>query len=93
MPRVTLAVMPARTHPVNASELIVADETAAYAEHVIGGFTYTDDLTVSAAAVRFDKLRDECYRVSESRALIREMHETWRSGVSPLTRAATAGPV
>jgi transcriptional regulator with XRE-family HTH domain len=90
--RVTVTVMPAVTHPANASELIIADDSAAYVEHMIGGFTYTEDVTVSASAVRFDTLRGECYRVSESMALIREMRETWTAGVSPLTRAATAGP-
>lgn len=90
--RVTLTVMPAVAHPANASELIIADDSAAYVEHMIGGFTYTDEVTVSAAAVRFDTLRGECYRVSESLTRIREMHEQWTAGVSPLTRAATAGP-
>jgi transcriptional regulator with XRE-family HTH domain len=91
--RVTLTVMPAVAHPANASELILVDDNAVYAEHLIGGGTFTDDVTVSASAVRFDTLRGECYRASESLTLIREMHETWTAGVSPLTRAATAGPV
>jgi hypothetical protein len=64
-----------------------------YAEHMAGGFTYTDEETVSALAVRFDSLRGECYRVSESAALIERLGETWTAGVSPLTRTATAGPV
>lgn len=92
MTRVTVTVMPAVAHPANASEFIIADNSAAYAEHMVGGFTYTDEAHVSALAVRFDTLRGECYRVSESLALIREMRELWTSGVSPLTRAATAGP-
>jgi hypothetical protein len=92
LPRVTLTVMPAVAHPANASELIIADD-AAYAEHMAGGFTYTDEETVSALAVRFDSLRGECYRVSESAALIERLGETWTAGVSPLTRTATAGPV
>lgn len=91
MTGVTVTVMPAVTHPANASELIIAD-SAAYVEHLVGGLVYTEDVTVSALAVRFDTLRGECYRVSESLALIREMRELWTAGVSPLTRAATAGP-
>jgi hypothetical protein len=90
MSRVTVTVMRAVEHPANASELIIADDSAAYVEHMIGGFTYTEDVTVSALAVRFDTLRGECYRVSESLALIREMQELWTAGVSPLTRVATA---
>jgi transcriptional regulator with XRE-family HTH domain len=91
LPRVTLTVMPAVAHPANASELIIADNVA-YAEHMAGGFTYTDEETVSALAARFDNLRGECYRVSESAALIERLGETWAAGVSPLTRTPTAGP-
>ncbi len=87
----TLTVMPAVTHPANASELIIADN-AAYTEHMAGGFTYTDEETVSALTARFDSLRGECYRVSESAALIERLGEIWTDGVSPLTRTATAGP-
>lgn len=93
MPRTTVTVMPAVEHPANASEFIIVDDgRAAYAEHMISGYTYTDDLPVSSLAVRFDSLRGECYRVSESMALIREMRDAWRTGGNPLTRAATGGP-
>jgi hypothetical protein len=92
MTRVTVTVMPAVAHPANASEFIIVDDNAAYAEHTLGGFTYTEDVNLSALVIRFDTLRGECYRVSESLALIREMRELWTAGVSPLTRAATAGP-
>jgi transcriptional regulator with XRE-family HTH domain len=91
LPRVTMTVMPAVAHPANASELIIADD-AAYVEHMAGGFTYTDEETVSALAARFDSLRGECYRVSESAALIERLGETWAAGGSPLTRTPTAGP-
>ena len=89
MPHVTLTVMPAVAHPANASQFIVIDD-AAYTEHMTGGLVFTEPETVSALDVRFDMLRGECYRVSESLALIREMRELWTAGVSPLTRAATA---
>jgi lambda repressor-like predicted transcriptional regulator len=92
LPRATVTVMPPVAHPANASEFIIADDTAAYAEHMISGFTYTEDISVSALTVRFDRLRGECLRASESLTFIREMRETWTAGVSPLTRAATAGP-
>jgi transcriptional regulator with XRE-family HTH domain len=58
MTRVTVTVMPAVTHPANASEFIIVDDSAAYAEHMIGGFTYTEDITLSALAIRFDTLRE-----------------------------------
>jgi transcriptional regulator with XRE-family HTH domain len=91
LPRVTLTIMPAVAHPANASELIIADKVA-YAEHLAGGFTYTDEATVSTLAARFDTLRGECFRVSESAALIERLGEIWATGVSPLTRTPTAGP-
>jgi Domain of unknown function (DUF397) len=50
-------------------ELLRVD-LAGDAEHMAGGFTYTDDETVSAPAMRFDSLRGECHRVSESAVLI-----------------------
>lgn len=91
LPLVTVTVMPAVAHPANASGFIIADNEAAYAEHMSGSYVFTDDQTVSALAVRFDTLRGECYRVSESLALIKEIRELWSTGASPLTRVATAG--
>jgi transcriptional regulator with XRE-family HTH domain len=92
MPLVTLQVLPAVTHCANASEFIITGDSAAYAEHVTGGYVFTDEQTVSALAVRFDTLRGECYKVSESAALLERMCELWSAGVSPLTPTATAGP-
>ncbi|HEY7264437.1 MAG TPA: helix-turn-helix transcriptional regulator [Trebonia sp.] len=92
MPLVTLQVLPAVAHCANASEFIIAGDSAAYAEHVTGGYVFTDEQTVSALAVRFDTLRGECYKVSESAALLERMCELWSAGVSPLTLTATAGP-
>jgi hypothetical protein len=55
-------------------------------------YVFTDEETVSALAVVFDSLRGECYKVSESAALLERMCELWATGVSPLTRVATADP-
>jgi transcriptional regulator with XRE-family HTH domain len=86
MPNVTLTVMPPVLHPANESGFVVTDD-AAYAEHVAGGFVYTDEQIVSSLAMRFDRLRAESRRASESLALIERMEQTWTTGV----RAATAG--
>jgi hypothetical protein len=86
MPNVTIQVLPAVAHPATASGLIIADN-AAYAEHVAGGYTYTDEETVSGLARLFDTLRGECYRVSESLAIMGKAGELW-TGASQ----ATAGP-
>jgi transcriptional regulator with XRE-family HTH domain len=90
MPRVTVQVLPAIAHPVNASGFLMADD-AVWIEHAAGGFVYTDEETVAALAVRFDALRGECYRVSESAALLERLEAIWKAGASPLTRTATAG--
>ena len=52
-PKVTVQVLPAIAHPVNASGFLMADD-AVWIEHAAGGFVYTDEETVSALAVRFD---------------------------------------
>jgi hypothetical protein len=86
MPSVTLQVLPAMAHPATQSGFMVV-EGAAYAEHVAGGYVYTDEETVSGLAQLFDTLRGECYRVSESLAIIGKAGELW-TGASQ----ATAGP-
>jgi hypothetical protein len=91
MPTVTVQILPAVAHCANASEFMVSDD-AAYAEHVAGGYVFTDEETVSALAVRFDTLRGECHKVSQSAALLERMAGIWTAGVSPLTQTATAGP-
>jgi transcriptional regulator with XRE-family HTH domain len=90
LPKFTVQVLPAVTHNANASGFIVADDAAAYAEHVVGGYTFTDEQTVTSLALRFDTLRGECYRVSESVALLERMAEQWATGVSPLTQTVMA---
>jgi transcriptional regulator with XRE-family HTH domain len=90
LPSVTMTVMPAVAHPANESGFIIADG-AVYAEHVCSGGVYDQDQTVSAQVARFDSLRAESFRASESVRLIREVGERWTRGGSPLTQAATAG--
>ena len=68
----------------------MADD-ALWIEHVAGGYVYTDEETVSALALRFDTLRGECYRVSESLRMIERLGERWATGANPLTLTATAG--
>jgi hypothetical protein len=89
MTRVIVQVLPAVAHPVNASGFLMAD-SAVWVEHAAGGFTYTDEETVSALAERFDTLRSESYRASESAALIERLAGTWASGGHPLTQTPTA---
>jgi transcriptional regulator with XRE-family HTH domain len=90
MPKVTLQVLPFVAHPANASGFVIAD-SAVYAEHVVGGFVYTDADTLSTLALRFDSLRAESYRASESLALIDRTCEQWSTGVLPRTQMPMAG--
>jgi Domain of unknown function (DUF5753) len=87
-PNVVLQVMPEVAHASLASGYLIAED-AVWSEHVISGATYTDLDTVTATTLRFDTLRGECYRVSESLALLERMHETWTGGNRP-TRPAAA---
>ena len=89
LPKVTVQVLPAVAHPVNASGFLMADD-AAWVEHAVGGFVYTEREIVSGLALRFDTLRGECHRVSESAALMERLEGTWKAGASPLTQTATA---
>jgi len=89
MPKVTIQVLPAVAHPVNASGFLMADD-AVWIEHAASGFVYTEQEVISRIALRFDSLRGECYRVSESLALVERLECIWKAGASPLTRMATA---
>lgn len=86
-PLVTLTVMPAIAHAANASGFVLADD-AAWCEHLAAGGVYTEPQIVTGLAQRFDSLRAECYRASESLALIDRTAGIWTAGVSPLTRMA-----
>ena len=90
MPKITVQVLPPVAHPVNASGFLMADD-AAWVEHAAAGFVYTEREIISALALRFDTLRGECYRVSESAALLERLEGIWKAGASPLTPTATAG--
>ena len=89
LPHVTVQVLPAVAHPANASGFVIADD-AVWCEHVAGGYVFTDAKTLSGVSARFDTLRGECYRVSESLTLFKEMADLWTAGASPLTQMRTA---
>jgi hypothetical protein len=89
MPNVTLQVLPAVAHPANASELIVTD-SAAYAEHVAGGYVFTEEETVTRLTRLFNTILSESYRASDSAAMIEEVGQIWTAGASPATQTPTA---
>lgn len=86
LPNVTLTVMPPVLHPANESGFVVTND-AGYAEHVVGGYVFSDDQTVTSLAMRFDRLRAESRKATESVGLIERMERLWTRGA----RAATAG--
>jgi hypothetical protein len=89
MPTVTMQILPAVAHPAGASGCIVTD-SAAYAEHVAGGFTYTDEETVSSLLRLFNSIHSESYRASESLRMFEGMAEAWTGG-SPAFRRQRRG--
>jgi transcriptional regulator with XRE-family HTH domain len=91
MPHVTMQVLPAVGHPATASELIIADNNAAYTEHLAAGGVYTENDMVTRLERIFASIRGESYRASESVAMIRKAGEAWTAGVSPVTAGLT-GP-
>ena len=90
IPTVVVQVLPAVAHPAGASGFIVADD-AAYAEHVAGGYTFTEQETVTSLLKLFNTIHSESFRASESLRMLEGMEQEWMTGVSPLTRTPTAG--
>jgi len=88
MPNVTAQIMPAIGHAGVASGYLLSDD-AVWCEHLASGGVFTDPDIVSNIAARHDSLRAECYRASESLAMIAEAGKTWARGASPLTHRAT----
>jgi hypothetical protein len=88
MPSVVMQVMPEVAHASVASGYLIADD-AVWCENVITAGTYTDPETVGAMTLRFDTLRAECYRASESLALIGRLESQWTTGVHRPTRQVT----
>jgi transcriptional regulator with XRE-family HTH domain len=76
-PNVTLQLLPPVAHPATASELIIADNSAAYCEHLAAGGVYTEDDTVTRLGLIFTTIRAECYRASDSAAIIRKAEKLW----------------
>jgi hypothetical protein len=76
LPHVTIQVVPECWHAGMSGGFILTD-SGAYAESVVAGQVYADE-TVSVMGARFDSIRSEAMRSSESLALIREMLERER---------------
>jgi Domain of unknown function (DUF5753) len=88
LPNVTMQVLPAVAHPATASELIIADNNAAYAEHLAAGGVYIESETFTRLELVFTTIRAECYRASASAAIIRKAENLW-TGASRRSAART----
>ena len=89
-PNVFLQVVPEVAHASVPSEYLIADD-AVWAEHVITGGVYVTPETLTATEIRFDTLRGECLKASESVALIERQEQAWATtGVSRPTRPVAA---
>ena len=75
LPAVTLQVAPAVALPTHYG-LMLADG-AGYCEHGAGGYVYTDPVVVGSLTARFEALRAECYRASESRDIIGQRRDRY----------------
>ena len=88
LPNVTIQVVPSIAHAGVLGGFAVA-ERAAYVETAVAGQVFEDADIIAGLLTRFDTLRNEAFRGSESLALIERMCEEW---TAPGARAATPAP-
>jgi hypothetical protein len=91
LPNVTIQVVPSIAHAGLLGGFAVAGR-AAYVETAVAGQVFEDADIIAGLLTRFDTLRNEAFRGSESLALIERMCEEWTvSGAKAATRVITAG--
>ena len=89
LPNVTIQVVPSIAHAGLLGGFAVA-ERAAYVETAVAGQVFEDAEIIAGLLTRFDTLRNEALRGSESLALIERMCEEWKaSGARAATQATT----
>jgi transcriptional regulator with XRE-family HTH domain len=91
LPSVTIQVVPSTVHAGLLGGFALT-ERAAYVETAVAGQVFEDTEIIAGLLTRFDTLRNEAFRGSESLALIERMCEEWKAtGVKAVTQAPTAG--
>ena len=91
LPNVAIQVVPTIAHAGLLGGFAVA-ERAAYVETAVAGQVFEDADIIAGLLTRFDTLRNEAFRGSESLTLIERMCEEWTaSGARAATRVTTAG--
>jgi transcriptional regulator with XRE-family HTH domain len=92
LPNVTIQVVPAIAHAGLLGGFALT-EGAAYVETAVAGQVFEDTEIIASLLIRFDTLRSEALRASESLALIERMSEEWKStGAKAATPGTTEGP-
>ena len=90
LPNITIQVVPDIAHAGLLGGFAVT-ERAAYVETAVAGQVFEDPEVIAELFIRFDTLRSEALRGSESLALIERMCEEWKaSGARAATQATTA---
>ena len=90
LPNITIQVVPSIAHAGLLGGFAVA-ESAAYVETAVAGQVFEDADIIAGLLTRFDTLRNEAFRGSESLALIERMCEEWTaSGARAATQVTTA---
>ncbi len=91
LPTVTIQVVP---NIANAGLLggFAVTQHAAYVETAVAGQVFEDAETIADLLTRFDTLRNEAFRGSESLTLMERMCEEWKAtGAKAATQGPTAG--
>jgi transcriptional regulator with XRE-family HTH domain len=89
LPNVTIQVVPNVVHAGLLGGFAIA-ERAAYVETAVAGQVFEDSEIVANLLTRFDTLRNEALRKSESLRLIERICEEWKaSGARAATQATT----
>jgi len=92
LPNVTIQVVPAMAHAGLGGGFALT-ERAAYVETAVAGQVFEDAETTASLLTRFDTLRSEALRASESLALIERMGEEWKAtGARAATQPTTEAP-
>lgn len=90
LPNVTIQAVPSTAHAGLLGGFALT-ERAAYVETAVAGQVFEDAEIMAGLLTRFDTLRSEAFRGSESLALIERMCEEWKAtGVRAVTQATTA---
>jgi transcriptional regulator with XRE-family HTH domain len=92
LPNVAIQVVPNIEHAGLLGGFSLT-ERAAYVETAVAGQVFEDAEIIAGLLTRFDTLRSEALRASESLTLIERMHEEWKAtGAKVATQGTTAEP-